>query len=297
MWSLTVPLLCLDRHKCPAIGDRLRLSSRGAIKGWQIDVPKGKYYLLFQITTSYSSFCTLLDFKLRISFRMNCFHLSHELLLPQALHSAYPMESFLGTVWRQSLSPFSKLWTGCRYAWYGAIHLPRNMFTYTSPHSVQNSTCTLPPSVPCFRCGRSYSTIVSLTDSNHMLLTAAQHSEFWWYHTIADGQLSLSQDTSCLPAAARHDSGSVISLASVGWRGFPEGVYQPYHHVFWAICEYPAMKCSAPRRQRAWLSVRLDSSLGFCLIHAPCFVWQPAGRQVAYLLYSLNRWPGRWLSA
>ena len=33
------------------------------------------------------------------------------------------------------------------------------------------------------------------------------------------------------------------------------------------IIEYPATKCSAPRRQRAWLSVRLDSFLGFCLIH------------------------------
>ncbi|KAG2632102.1 hypothetical protein PVAP13_2NG064046 [Panicum virgatum] len=83
-------------------------------------------------------------------------------------------------------------------------------------------------------------------------------------YEIADGQPSLSQDTSCLlPWLGQRDF-----LATGG--GFPE----------------------APRRQHAWLSVRLDSSLGFCLIRAPCFVWQQAGRELAYLLYSLNLWPG-----
>ncbi|PUZ68693.1 hypothetical protein GQ55_2G049600 [Panicum hallii var. hallii] len=85
---------------------------------------------------------------------------------------------------------------------------------------------------------------------------------------IADGQPSLSQDTSCLPLHCTPWLGQRDFLAAGG--GFPE----------------------APRRQRAWLSVRLDSSLGFCLIRAPCFVWKQAGREVAYLLYSLNRWPG-----
>lgn len=161
-----------------------------------------------------------------------------------------------------------------------AMALFTSIGTSSSPHHprfVQNSTCTLPPSVPCFRCRCSYSIIVSLTDSHHMLfLTAA----FWWYHTIADGQLSLSQDTSCRQLHAM-GSGTAISWphGRIPGRCAPT-VSSCFLSHLWVFADRfvsvssPTMKCSAPRRQRAWLSVRLDSSLGFCLIHAPCFVWQ-----------------------
>ena len=50
------------------LGTILRLSSRGTINGCLIGVPEGysicKWIYLFLITTSYSSFCTVLDFRL-----------------------------------------------------------------------------------------------------------------------------------------------------------------------------------------------------------------------------------------
>ena len=50
------------------LGTILRLSSRGAINGYLIGVPEGysicKWIYLFLITTSYSSFCTILDVRL-----------------------------------------------------------------------------------------------------------------------------------------------------------------------------------------------------------------------------------------
>jgi len=50
------------------LGTILRLSSRGAINGCLIGVPEGysicKWIYLFLITTSYSSFCTILDVRL-----------------------------------------------------------------------------------------------------------------------------------------------------------------------------------------------------------------------------------------
>ena len=87
------------------------------------------------MTIPCSSFCTLLDFKLHTPhFKI---FISHELMLPQAWHSAYPMESFLGTVWRHLYYPFLgtayPMSTGRTYACYGTIHLHRNMFCFTLP--------------------------------------------------------------------------------------------------------------------------------------------------------------------
>jgi len=141
------------------------------------------------------------------------------------------MESFLGTVWRhlyypslicQLVAPMPAMALFTSIGTCSASHYP---------HFVQNSTCTLPmpPSVPCFWCRCSYS-IICIPDwqSPHV----PNCSVLMVSYEIADGQPSLSQDTSCLlPWLGQRDF-----LATGG--GFPEGVHQPYHHVFWAICEY-----------------------------------------------------------
>jgi hypothetical protein len=132
----------------------------------------------------------------------------------------------------------------------GLYYFPMNTFTSTSPHPVQNSACTLPlSSVPCFRCGCSYSTplltIASLTDSHHMLLTAgAQHSEFLmipydrrWSAVVIPGYF-LPAGCRSTPWLGQRDFLGRRVGGGGDWRRFPEGVHQPYHHVFWAICEY-----------------------------------------------------------
>ncbi|KAJ1288030.1 hypothetical protein BS78_02G057200 [Paspalum vaginatum] len=137
---------------------------------------------------------------------------------------------------------------------------------------------------------------------------------------MVDGQLSLS----FLPAAAaRHRHGwPGLSLApaarfpgrrQAGRRGdsrkvcsaptissFP--LNQPTASVFCRrvrarFFSYPATNCSAPRRQRAWLSARLDSSMGF-MPGCPPRLCLAAGRQGRAALSSLQLQPmaWRWLS-
>ena len=220
------------------------------------------------------------------------------------------MESFLGTVWRHLYYP-SLI---CQLvAPMPAMALFTSIGTCSPPHYphfVQNSTCTLPmpPSVPCFWCRCSYSIIcIPGWQSPHVPNCSVLMVHTRW-------QMVSRRYPRILPACC-HGSGSVISwpLEGDSRKVCTNRIImfsEPSVSISWQIrvrffsCRaavllwcYPAMKCSAPRRQHAWLSVRLDSSLGFCLIRAPCFVWQQAGREVPYLLYSLNLWPGGWLSA
>ena len=157
---------------------------------------------------------------------MNCcyYKLCILLSLPYGIISWNCMEA--------SLLPFFNLSTGRPYACYGTIHLHRNMFSSTLPPFCPEqymhiaTTCS---AVPCFRCPRSYS-IICIPDwqSPHV----PNCSVLMVSYEIADGQPSLSQDTSCLlPWLGQRD------FLAIGG-GFPEGVHQPYHHVFWAICEY-----------------------------------------------------------
>ena len=264
--------------------------------------------LLHFRSSLHNSFCTLLGFRFRLTLHTYCFSLfiSHWAVAATSIAFCLPSGIISWNCLKGTsvMLQHSKLWSVILSPLHGDTALFPSTGTWSPPPHNSIVLKTMHVTTICFLFEMSMQLQYPLCMTAITCSWLLQHLMISYDHRWSAVVIPL--DTSSLSPAARDgpcpqwDSRKVCSAPTLSscslnhlWV-FADRFVSVSPPAALHIIEYPATKCSAPRRQRVWLSVRLDSSLGFCLIHAP-LLCLPAGRQGWYLMplssLQLEQWP------